>query len=68
MCEFPHVIAGSVEAAYGVFTGHASVGEYITKFLLPVFTGNVIGGTALAALLNHAPVASDMQDRQAAKA
>jgi formate/nitrite transporter FocA (FNT family) len=66
MCEFPHIIAGSVEAAYGVFTGHASVTEYVTKFLVPVALGNTIGGTALAALLNHAPVASDMQDRQSA--
>jgi formate/nitrite transporter FocA (FNT family) len=64
MCEFPHIIAGSVEAAYGVFTGHASLSEYLTKFLLPVFCGNVIGGTALAALLNHAPVASEIFERK----
>ena len=64
MCEFPHIIAGSVEAAYGVFTGHATVGAYITKFLVPVLCGNVIGGTTLAALLNHAPVASEIFDRQ----
>jgi formate/nitrite transporter FocA (FNT family) len=64
MCQFPHIIAGSVEAAYGVFTGHASVGAYLTQFLAPVFIGNVIGGTALAALLNHAPVASEIFDRQ----
>jgi len=68
MCQFPHIIAGSVEAAYGVFTGHASVGDYVVKFLAPVFLGNVVGGTALAALLNHAPVASEIFDRQAAKA
>ncbi len=66
MCEFPHIIAGSVEAAYGVFTGHASVSDYVTHFLVPVALGNTIGGTALAALLNHAPVASDMQERQSA--
>ncbi len=64
MCQFPHIIAGSVEAAYGVFTGHASVTDYLIKFLLPVFCGNVVGGTALAALLNHAPVASEIFDRQ----
>jgi formate/nitrite transporter FocA (FNT family) len=64
MCEFPHIIAGSVEASYGVFTGHASVWAYLTKFLVPVLVGNTIGGTALAALLNHAPVASDLMERQ----
>ncbi len=68
MCQFPHIIAGSVEAAYGVFTGHATVGAYLEKFLAPVFLGNVIGGTALAALLNHAPVASDMMERQTTRA
>jgi formate/nitrite transporter FocA (FNT family) len=61
MCEFPHVIAGSVEAAYAVLTGHASVGGYLTHFLVPVFFGNVIGGTALAALLNHAPIADELR-------
>ena len=61
MCEFPHIIAGSVEAAFAVFTGHASVGDYLGHFLAPVFMGNVIGGTALAALLNHAPVASELR-------
>jgi formate/nitrite transporter FocA (FNT family) len=67
MCQFPHIIAGSVEAAYGVFTGQASVGAYVTQFLVPVLLGNTIGGTALAALLNHAPVASDLLERQGRK-
>lgn len=65
MCQFPHVIAGSVEAAYGVFSGHAGFGTYLRRFLLPVLIGNTFGGTALAALLNHAPVASDLIDRKA---
>ena len=65
MCEFPHIIAGSVEAAYGVFTDRASVTDYFRRFLAPVFIGNVIGGTALAALLNHAPVASEIFERKA---
>jgi formate/nitrite transporter FocA (FNT family) len=60
MCAFPHIIAGSVEAAYAVFTGHASPSDYVTKFLAPVLIGNVFGGTALAALLNHAPVAGEL--------
>jgi formate/nitrite transporter FocA (FNT family) len=61
MCQFPHIIAGSVEAAYGVFSGHATVHAYITHFLVPVLAGNVVGGTALAALLNHAPVADELR-------
>jgi formate/nitrite transporter FocA (FNT family) len=63
MCEFPHIIAGSVEAAYAVFTGHAAIGAYFVKFLAPTLLGNVFGGTALAALLNHAPIAHELNSR-----
>lgn len=61
LCQFPHIIAGSVEAAFGVFAGHASVGDYLYRFLLPVLVGNAFGGTALAALLNHAQVAEELR-------
>jgi formate/nitrite transporter FocA (FNT family) len=60
LCQFPHVIAGSVEAAFGVFTGHASLHDYLIRFLLPTFAGNAVGGTILAALLNHAPIAGEL--------
>jgi formate/nitrite transporter FocA (FNT family) len=60
LCQFPHIIAGSVEAAYAVLSGHAPIGAYFTKFLAPVLIGNVFGGTVLAALLNHAPVSSEL--------
>ena len=60
MCQFPHVIAGSVEAAFGVFAGHASVVDYLWRFLAPTLLGNTIGGTALVALLNHAPIAGEL--------
>lgn len=61
LCQFPHAIAGSVEAAFGVFSGHASVSDYLVRFLVPTLIGNVFGGTALAALLNHAPVANELE-------
>ncbi len=60
LCQFPHVIAGSVEAAFGVFSGHASASDYLLRFLVPTLVGNAIGGTALAALLNHAPIAGEL--------
>ncbi len=60
-CEFPHIIAGSVEASFAAFSGHATVEAYVVKFLLPTLLGNVIGGTLLAALLNHAPVADTLK-------
>jgi formate/nitrite transporter FocA (FNT family) len=61
MCEFPHIVAGSVEAAYAVFTGQAPAMAYLTHFFVPTFLGNVFGGTALAAVFNHAPVADEVR-------
>jgi formate/nitrite transporter FocA (FNT family) len=61
MCAFPHIIAGSVEASFAVFTGHAPVSAYLTAFLIPTLIGNVFGGTALAAVFNHAPVAGELR-------
>jgi formate-nitrite transporter family protein len=58
--HLPHIVAGSVEAAYSVYSGDASIGNYLTGFLLPTLIGNTVGGVALAALLNHAPLAEDL--------
>jgi formate/nitrite transporter FocA (FNT family) len=60
VCQFPHVIAGSTEAAFAVWSGHASVGDYLGAFLAPTLIGNSVGGTILAALLNHAPIADQL--------
>ena len=60
LCHFPHIIAGSVEATFLVVAGQASVADYFTKFLAPVLLGNTFGGVALAALLNHAPIANEL--------
>ncbi len=62
ICQFPHIIAGSVEAAFAVFSGHASIADYMFRFLVPTFLGNAAGGTVLAALLNHAPLAEELTD------
>ncbi len=62
VCHFPHVIAGSVEAVFAVASGHASLSDYFSHFLVAALLGNAFGGAALAALLNHAPVASEMSE------
>lgn len=62
ICRFPHIIAGSTEAAFAVWNGHASLMDYATRFLLPTLIGNSVGGTILAALLNHAPIADQLND------
>jgi formate/nitrite transporter FocA (FNT family) len=58
--HFPHIVAGSVEAAFVVFTGEAHLTDYLGGFLLPTLIGNTLGGVALAALLNHAPLADEL--------
>jgi formate/nitrite transporter FocA (FNT family) len=60
--RFSHVIAGSVEAFFAVFTGDASVYDYLAGFFIPTILGNTIGGVALVALLNHAPLAPELRD------
>ena len=56
-----HIIAGSAEAAYAVLTGAAPLGAYLGRFFAPTLIGNVIGGVALVALLNHAPVRQEIE-------
>ena len=60
--RFSHVIAGSVEAFYAIFAGQASIYQYLVGFFVPTILGNTIGGVALVALLNHAPLISELQN------
>jgi formate/nitrite transporter FocA (FNT family) len=63
--RFSHIIAGSVEAFYAMFVGEASARDYFVGFFLPTIVGNTIGGVALVALLNHAPLAPELRDEEA---
>jgi len=56
-----HVVAGSSEAAYAVFSGSATVGQYFSLFLLPTLVGNIIGGTLMVTVLNHGSVAPEIK-------
>lgn len=56
-----HIIAGTVEAAYAVLAGEASLRDFGLSFMLPTLLGNTIGGVALVALLNHAAIAPEIQ-------
>jgi formate/nitrite transporter FocA (FNT family) len=62
-----HIIAGSTEVLYAVLDGKMAPVSYFTQFLLPVGAGNLIGGIALVAVLNHAPVAADSKDTNSAE-
>jgi len=53
---FRHAIAGSVNAFARVWAGDAPLGEMLGGFIAPAILGNVLGGVALVALLNHGQV------------
>lgn len=53
-----HVIAGAVEVFYLTTTGAMGWGHGLAGYLLPTLIGNIIGGVALVASLNHAQVVS----------
>jgi formate/nitrite transporter FocA (FNT family) len=56
IAHFSHVIAGAVEVFTLSWTGDATWAEALVHFILPALIGNVIGGVALVASLNHAQV------------
>jgi formate/nitrite transporter FocA (FNT family) len=58
IAEFAHIIAGSVEVFYGMWTGHIAWSEY-PAFFVPTFLGNALGGVAFVALLAFAQIVSD---------
>jgi formate/nitrite transporter FocA (FNT family) len=60
--KFSHIVAVSTDAAYVVLTAHASWDQYLLNFFVPTLIGNTIGGTLLVELLNHAPVAPELEN------
>ena len=58
---FTHVVAGSAEAFYLVFTGHESLLHAVFGFFLPTLLGNVAGGTLLFAVLSYAQVREEIE-------
>jgi formate/nitrite transporter FocA (FNT family) len=59
--RFSHIVAGSIDSAFAVFTGEASLRDYVMGFLVPTLVGNILGGVGMAAILNHAPLAQDLE-------
>jgi len=56
--HFGHIVAGGVQTFYMAIAGLSSWGEVCGNYLLPSFIGNVIGGVALVAAINHAQIVS----------
>jgi formate-nitrite transporter family protein len=57
---FMHIVAGSVEAFLLVLNGDLSWHAMVTDFFVPVLIGNVVGGTALFALISYAQVMQEI--------
>jgi formate/nitrite transporter FocA (FNT family) len=57
---FAHVVAGSIEAFMLVLNGQMGVGAMLGDFFAPVLISNVIGGTALFALIAYAQVMQEI--------
>jgi formate/nitrite transporter FocA (FNT family) len=53
---FAHIIAGSVEVLYLVLSGDKSFFSFLFDYAVPVLAGDIVGGSALVAMLNHAQV------------
>jgi formate/nitrite transporter FocA (FNT family) len=58
--NFSHVIAGSVESFLLVLNGELGFGAMLVHFTIPALLGNIVGGTALFALLSYAQVMKEI--------
>jgi formate/nitrite transporter FocA (FNT family) len=61
--HFGHVVAGSVQIFYMAVSGEAPWGAVVLHYLVPTLIGNIIGGVALVAAINHAQVTSGRKEK-----
>jgi len=59
---FTHIIAGSVEMAFLMLTGQLGLIAGIFGFFIPVFLGNVFGGTVVFGLITWGQVREELKD------
>lgn len=57
---FTHVVAGSMEAYLLVLSGDWQWWQALWQFLAPALAGNIVGGTALFALISYAQVMEEL--------
>ncbi len=58
--NFTHIIAGSMEAYLLVLWGDWQWWQMLLQFFVPVLLGNMVGGTALFALISYAQVMEEL--------
>lgn len=57
---FAHIVTGSMNAFLLVLGGAMAPAQMVLDFALPVLAGNIVGGTALFALLSYAQVMKEI--------
>ncbi|HSC22464.1 MAG TPA: formate/nitrite transporter family protein [Casimicrobiaceae bacterium] len=57
---FAHIVAGSVEGFMLVANGRLDLLSMIVDFVVPTLLGNIVGGTALFALISYAQVMDEI--------
>ncbi len=57
--SFSHIVVGSAEVGYLMFTGEIGWSEFVFHFALPTLGGNIIGGSFIFALIAHAQIRSE---------
>jgi formate/nitrite transporter FocA (FNT family) len=57
---FTHIVAGSMEAYLLVLAGDWEWWRMILQFMAPVLIGNIVGGTALFAVISYAQVMEEI--------
>lgn len=58
--SFTHIVAGSMEAWLLVLAGDWTLWQMLIQFAAPVLIGNMVGGTALFALISYAQVMEEI--------
>ncbi|AMO82294.1 formate/nitrite transporter family protein [Obesumbacterium proteus] len=58
--DLTHIVVGSVEILYLVFSGHLHWHAFLYPFALPTLAGNIIGGTFIFALISHAQIRNEL--------
>lgn len=67
LADTTHIVVGTVEILYLVFTGALPWQEFVWPFALPTLAGNICGGTFIFALLSHVQIRNDMSDQRKAE-
>ena len=62
--DFTHIVAGSVEMWFLLLSGGVGVWDALTSFFIPVFAGNVIGGSAIFTLMAWGQVQDEVSGQR----